>query len=55
MAKSPTKSEMFEELLNAYCQLHTMLERIKPLVMNELEYKRKLNTKSNRPKKYYFK
>ena len=51
MAKSPTKSEMFEELLNAYCQLHTMLERIKPLVMNELEYKRKLNTKSKETEK----
>ena len=39
--KTRTKSEIFEELFNAYCQLSTLLNRIAPLVMDELEYQRR--------------
>lgn len=39
--KTRTKSEISEELFNAYCQLSTLLNRITPLVMDELEYQRR--------------
>ena len=47
MAKSKTKAELFDELLNAYCTLFTLLERIKPIVMAELESKQRAYSSKN--------
>ena len=46
--KQKTKSEIFDELLNAYCQLRTLLDRITPIVLAELARQQRRTKRTDR-------